>query len=304
MKQPANDSATLSWDLLGAFRAVMRTGSLSGASRSLGVAQPTVRHQIEKLEEVLGVVLFTRSQTGLVATEAATASLPYAESMAAVAESLVRSVSAPDDAALGTVRVTCSEVVGAEVLPAILAELQRAHPKLQIELSLTNSNEDLLRREADVAVRMAQPTQNALVAKRVGNVKLGAFASEAYLADHPLPRTPAELLRGHAIIGKDRDTTFLAALAAAGLPLKRKNFALRTDSDAAYIAAIRAGIGVGICQVPLAAAPPPLRRMLPKLGFELPVWVVTHEDLRSSRRVSLVFEHLVAALASYVRSAH
>jgi DNA-binding transcriptional LysR family regulator len=304
MNHPASAHAALSWDLLGAFLAVMRTGSLSGAARALGVAQPTVRRQIEQLEEALGVVLFTRSQTGLIATETATASLPYAESMAGVADALVRSVSAPVDAEHGTVRVTCSEVVGVEVLPPILADLQRMHTKLQIELSLSNTNEDLLRREADVAVRMANPTQGALIAKRVGAVKLGVFASEAYLAHHALPRSPAELLRGHAIIGKDRDTTFFAALAAAGLPLKRKDFALRTDSDAAYIAAIRAGIGVGICQVPLAAGPPPLRRMLPKLGFELPVWVVTHEDLRSSRRVSLVFEHLVAALASYVRSAH
>jgi DNA-binding transcriptional LysR family regulator len=301
MSTRPSDSVALSWDLLGAFRAVMRTGSLSGAARALGVAQPTVRRQIETLEEVLGVVLFTRSQTGLVATETAIAALPYAESMSGVAEALVRSVSAPADAELGTVRVTCSEVVGVEVLPSILADLRRAHPKLQIELSLTNSNEDLLRREADVAVRMAQPTQSALVAKRVGNVKLGAFASEAYLADHALPRTPAELLRGHAIIGKDRDTTLFAALASVGLPLKRKDFALRTDSDAAYIAAIRAGVGVGMCQVPLAAGPPPLRRLLPKLALELPVWVVTHEDLRSSRRVSLVFEHLVAALTKYVR---
>lgn len=302
MNHPPVAPAALSWDLLGAFLAVMRTGSLSGASRVLGVAQPTVRRQIEKLEEVLGAVLFTRSQTGLVATEAALASLPYAESMAGVADALVRSVSAPPGAELGTVRVTCSEVVGAEVLPPILAELQRAHPKLQIELSLTNANEDLLRREADVAVRMAQPTQSALVAKRVGSVKLGVFASESYLADHALPRSPADLLRGHAMVGKDRDTTFYAALAAAGLPLKRRDFALRTDSDAAYIAAIRAGIGVGICQVPLAVGPPPLRRLFPKVSFELPVWVVTHEDLRSSRRVSLVFEHLVASLATYVRS--
>jgi DNA-binding transcriptional LysR family regulator len=281
----------------------MRTGSLSGASRSLGVAQPTVRHQIEKLEEVLGVVLFTRSQTGLVPTEAAHASLPYAESMAAVAESLVRSVSAPVDAALGTVRVTCSEVVGAEVLPPMLAELRRAYPKLQIELSLTNANEDLLRREADVAVRMAQPTQSALIAKRVGVVKLGVFASEAYLADHAAPRVSGDLLRGHALVGKDRDTSFFAALAAVGLPLKRKDFALRTDSDAAYLAAMRAGVGIGMCQLPLAAGSPPLRRLLPQIAVDLPVWVVTHEDLRASRRVSIVFEHLVASLTQYVRSA-
>jgi DNA-binding transcriptional LysR family regulator len=197
------DSTALSWDLLGAFLAVMRTGSLSAASRALGVAQPTVRRQIENLEAVLGVVLFTRSQAGLVATETAVATLPYAESMASAAEAFVRSVSAPSDAEHGTVRVTCSEVVGVAVLPPILADLGRAHPRLQIELSLSNANEDLLRRDADVAVRMAQPTQNALVAKRAGTVQLGVFATEAYLADHPAPRSIADL-RGHALIGKDR----------------------------------------------------------------------------------------------------
>ena len=148
------DSAALSWDLLGAFLAVMRTGSLSGASRSLGVAQPTVRRQIEKLEEVLGSVLFTRSQAGLVPTDMALATMPYAESMAGVADALVRSATAPSDGEHGTVRVTCSDVVACGVLPPILGALGRAHPHLQIELSASNVNEDLLRRDADVAVRM------------------------------------------------------------------------------------------------------------------------------------------------------
>jgi DNA-binding transcriptional LysR family regulator len=300
MNSPPVDSSALSWDLVGAFLAVMRTGSLSGASRALGVAQPTVRRQIEKLEEVLGAVLFTRSQTGLTPTEVATVTLPYAESMAGVADALVRTASAPSDAEQGTVRVTCSEVVGAEVLPRILADLRRAHPRLQIELSLSNANEDLLRRDADVAVRMAEPTQGALVAKRVGRVKLGVFASELYLKERGVPRSMADALRGHALIGKDRDRSFFAALAAAGLALKPKDFALRTDNDAAYLAAIRAGVGIGICQVPLAAGPPRLQRLLPKLSFELPIWVVTHENLRASRRVSIVFEHLVKSLTSYV----
>jgi DNA-binding transcriptional LysR family regulator len=301
MNTPPPDSA-LSWDLLAGFLAVMRAGSLSGAARALGVAQPTVRRQIEKLEEVLGAVLFSRSQTGLIPTEAATATLPYAESMAGTAEALVRSFSAPSDTEQGTVRVTCSEVMGVAVLPPILRDLRRVHPRLQIELSLTNANEDLLRRDADVAVRMAQPTQNALVAKWVGTVQLGAFASEDYLVDHPAPRS-VDLLRGHALIGKDRDTSFFKALAAAGLSLRAKDFALRTDSDVASLAALRAGLGIGICQVPLAVGPPRLQRVLPKVVFELPVWIVTHEDLRASRRVALVFEHLVGSLATYVRSA-
>jgi DNA-binding transcriptional LysR family regulator len=302
MKLPSTAAAPLSWDLLGAFLAVMRAGSLSGASRSLGVAQPTVRRQIETLEEVLGGALFTRSQTGLTPTEMAVTTLPYAESMAGAAEALVRSTSAPSDADRGTVRVTCSEVVGGAVLPPMLVSLCRAHPQLQIELSLSNANEDLLRRDADVAVRMAQPTQGALVAKRVGAVKLGFFATEAYLADRGVPRSGGDLLRGHALLGRDRDTSFFPALAAAGLSLKRKDFALRTDNDAAYLASLRAGIGIGVCQVPLAAGPPRLQRVLPKVSFELPVWVVTHENLRASRRVSLVFEHLVDSLGAYVRS--
>ena len=289
----------LPWDLLGAFLAVMRTGSLSGAARALGVAQPTVRRQIEKLEEVLGVVLFTRSPTGLVATETALATLPYAESMAGAADALVRSVSAPSGAEEGTVRVTCSEVLGLEVLPAMLAELHRAHPRLQIELSSTNANEDLLRRDADDAVRMAQPTQSALVAKRIGTIEVGLFASEAYLSEHAAPRTVSELTRGHSLIGRDRDTSFFTALAAAGLRIRRQDFALRTDSDVAQLAAVRAGYGIGLCQVALAARSPGLQRVLPKMGFGLPTWVVTHEDLRSSRRVSLVFEHLVTSLTAY-----
>jgi DNA-binding transcriptional LysR family regulator len=302
MSTPSIDSAALSWDLLGSFLAVMRTGSLSGASRSLGVAQPTVRRQIEKLEEVLGAVLFTRSQAGLVPTDTALATMPYAESMAGVADALVRSATAPSDGERGTVRVTCSDVVACGVIPAILAALHRAHPLLQIELSASNANEDLLRRDADVAVRMAQPTQGALVAKHVGIVKFGVFAAESYLADHPAPRSVADLL-GHALIGKDRDTSFFTKLAMSGLALKRKDFALRTDNDAAYLAALRAGVGIGVCQVPLAAGPPVLRRLLPKASFELPVWVVTHEDLRASRRVSIVFDHLVASLGKYIRSA-
>jgi DNA-binding transcriptional LysR family regulator len=187
-------------------------------------------------------------------------------------------------------------------LPAMLAVLHRAHPRLQIELSPTNANEDLLRRDADVAVRMAPPAQSALVAKRVGTIDVGFFASEAYLADHPAPRSAADLSRGHALIGRDRDATFFASLAEAGIPLRRKDFALRTDSDAAQLAAIRAGFGIGVCQVALAARPPRLRRVLPRLGFGLPTWVVTHEDLRSSRRVSLVFEHLVTSLTAYTSS--
>ena len=289
------------WDLLGAFLAVMRTGSLSGAARALGVAQPTVRRQISALEATLGAALFTRSHAGLRATEAAQATLPYAESMAGVAAALVRSVSAPSSSEAGTVRVTCSEILAVEVLPRILADLRRAHPQLQIELSATNQNEDLLRRDADVAIRMAPPTQGALVAKRVGNIEVGLFATHEYLRAHPAPKS-APSLRQHALVGRDRDPSFLTALASAGLRLRRQDFALRTDSDTAALAAVRAGLGIGVCQVRLAARDRALTRILPKVRFVMPTFVVTHEDLRRTRRIAVVFEHLARALGAYAKA--
>lgn len=292
-------SGAPSWELYGTFLEVMRGGSLSAAARALRVAQPTVRRRIEELEEALGVVLFTRAPNGLVPTEAALATLPYAEAMASTAEALTRAVSGPPHAERGTVRVTTSEVVGVEVMPEVLARLRSTHPRIQIELALSNRNEDLLRRDADVAVRMIAPTQGALLARRVGEVEVGLFATEAYLAAHRAPRSLSEL-RGHALIGSDRGRGVPEALATAGLATSPRDYVLRTDNDVAQLAAVRAGMGIGACQLPLARRSEALCRVLPELVFRLEVWVVMHEDLRHVRRVRVVFEHLVEQLGTYL----
>jgi DNA-binding transcriptional LysR family regulator len=292
-----------SWELYGTFLEVMRTRSLSAAARTLAVAQPTVRRRIAALEEALGVVLFTRATNGLVPTEAALAALPYVESMAATAHALVRSTSAPSGEERGTVRLTASEVVGGEVLPPVLTHLSRQHPGLQVELVLSNRTEDLLRRDADLAVRMVAPTQQALVARKVGEVPLGLFAHETYLASRPPPRRLADLLRGHALVGNDRQAGVREALQGMGLAVTPAHFTFRSDSDLAQLAAVRAGLGIGVCQLPLAGRTPGLRRVLPSLTPTLGVWVVMHEDLRSARRVRRVFEHLVAHLGAYVTGA-
>ncbi|MEZ4372748.1 MAG: LysR family transcriptional regulator [Polyangiaceae bacterium] len=288
------------WDLYGAFLAVMQQGSLSAAARALGVAQPTVRRQLERLEAELGVVLFTRSPNGLTPTELAFSTLPYAESMASMARALVRATSAPDVEERGTVRVGASEVIGAEVLPSILAELITRHPKLQVELALSNKNEDLLRRGVDVAVRMVRPTQEGLLAKRVGKVEIGFFATPTYLALRPAPKQISELLDGHLLVGPDRDQSFVEALRQSGIDVHPRNFAVRTDNQLAQLAAVRAGLGVGVCQAPLAKRAPALQRVLPQVTFHLELWVVTHEDLRGSLRVRTVFDHLVRSLAMYL----
>jgi DNA-binding transcriptional LysR family regulator len=185
------------------------------------------------------------------------------------------------------------------VLPAMLVQIRRDRPELAIEVAATNRNEDLLRRDADVAVRMVEPTQAGLVRRRAGRVEIGLFAHPRYLADHPAPATPADLLQEHALVGEDRSRAFIEGLASLGVRAAPRDFAVRSDSDLVKLAAVRAGAGIGVCQVPLSRSPVALVRVLPEIAFHLDVWVVMHEDLRQQPRVRAVFDALGALLAEY-----
>ena len=289
-----------SWELYRALLAVLREGSLSGGARALGVVQPTVRRQIEELEELLGAALFARSSNGLVPTEVARAALPYAEALSSTANALKRAVSGGGDPAKGTVRITASEIVGIEVLPAMIADMRRANPGLHIELVASNRNDDILRRDADIAVRMIEPTQIGLSRRRIGAVEIGFFAHERYLAEHPAPRSMDALLKDHALIGPDSKRAREQVAALLGPGSSAASFVFRSESDVAQLAAVRAGVGVGVCQVPLSRAPVPLVRVLPTFRVDLETWLVMHEDLRSNRRVRVVFDDLAARLERYV----
>jgi DNA-binding transcriptional LysR family regulator len=277
---------------------VVTTGSLSGAARSLGLTQPTVGRHIEALEAGLGgVTLFTRSPGGLRPTEAALALRPHAEAMALAAEALVRTASGEADAVRGVIRLTASEMVGAEVLPPVLAAFHEAHSEVAVELVLSNRPEDLLRREADIAVRMVRPTQEALLARRIGAVTVGFFARRSYLRKHGAPTHLDDA--GHALIGFDRNSSIPNPSETFNLPLSRERFAFRSDSDLAQLAALRAGFGVGGCQLGIARRDPDLVQVLPEIGFPLEMWVVMHEDLKTSPRMRLMFDHLVTHLLAY-----
>jgi DNA-binding transcriptional LysR family regulator len=290
------------WDLYRTFLAVLSEGSLSGAARALDLTQPTVGRHIEQLEASLAAPLFTRSVSGLAPTEVALSLRPHAEAMAAAAEALARTASGEADAVRGAVRVTASDIVGVEVLPPILTGFHEAHPEVTVELNLSNRQEDLLRREADIAVRMARPTQGALLAKRIGFVELRLYAHRRWLERHGAPASLEEA-RLFAI-GFDRDTQMARSLAEHQLPLTRDLFAFRSDSDLAQLATLRAGFGVGACQAPIAARDPDLIPVLSDaFRFEVEVWVAMHEDLKSSRRMRAMFDWLVDGLTDYVRGA-
>jgi DNA-binding transcriptional LysR family regulator len=290
-----------SWDHYRTLLAVLEEGSLSGAARTLGLTQPTVGRHVEALESELGTPLFTRSVGGLAPTEAALALRPHAETMAAAAEALVRTAYGEADAVRGVIRVTASDVMGVEVLPPILTGFREAHAEVAIELTLSNRQEDLLRREADIAVRMVRPTQGALLAKRIGAVRLGLFAHRRYLEAHGVPDRLDD--PSVAAIGFDRDADAVRALRDRQLNFERESFAFRSDNDLAQLAAVRAGFGIGAVQLPIARRAPDLVRVLEdQFRYEMEVWVAMHEDLKASRRMRLMFDWLVDALGEYVRS--
>ncbi len=290
----------LNWDLCRTFLAVLTEGSLSGAARTLGITQPTVGRHIASLEAMLGQTLFTRSQTGLLPTDAAASLRPHAQAMQHTAQAFERAAASQGEGANGVVRLSASEVVGVEVLPPILSALRRAHPQLVIELVPTNRIQDLLHREVDIAVRMAPPQQDALMARRVGNIDVGLHARDDYLAHYGVPTSLADLAH-HTMIGFDQMTPFIRE-ATRGMPVwSRDSFAFRADSDLAQLAMIRAGYGIGACQVPLAQQDVRLVRVLPDaFRFSLQTWVTMHEDLRQSPRCKVTFDALVAGLTAYM----
>jgi DNA-binding transcriptional LysR family regulator len=289
------------WTDYRAFLAVLREGSLSGAARALGTTQPTMGRQVAALEASLGAKLFARSRDGLSPTEAGMRLIPSAEAMAAAAEAAQRSASGESAEERGTVRITASDVMGSEVLPPILTDFHGLNPRISVELALSNRNEDLLRGDADIAVRMVRPTQGALVARRLGRIDIGLYGHRHYLKGRVMPRR-LEDLRQHALIGYDRDQAYVRLLERLGLPYSRDLFAFRSDSDLAQLAALRAGFGIGASQLGIAGRE---RNLVPVLHSEfmvpMEVWLAMHRDLRSSRRIRLVFDHLAARLSIYAK---
>ncbi len=289
-----------SWDFYRTFLTVLQEGSLSAAARELGLTQPTIGRHIDALEGIIGFQLFIRSPQGLIPTEAATDLRPHAEQLASNAAALLRAATGQGGGVRGTVRISASEVIGIEVLPPMLSALNDRHPDLIIELSLSDAVEDLLRQEADIAVRMVAPEQDALITRRIGGIPLGLHAHRRYLDKHGFPEK-LEDLRQHRTIGFDRESAFVRTIRKRVplLDLMRPSF--RADSNLAQLAAIRAGFGIGVCQVELAKRDPDIVRLFER-EFELPLetFVVMHENLKTTPRCRATFDALVEGLLAYI----
>jgi DNA-binding transcriptional LysR family regulator len=293
-----NRSDGFNWALVKSFVAVLDAGSLMGAARKLKAQQPTLSRHVAELEAQLKVPLFERTGRGVMPTAAALAIADAARHMEEGASTLLRALAERAQATSGTVRITTSAVAASYLLPPLLAELHKAEPGIAIELVASNEITNLLRREADIAVRMVRPAQGSLVARKLADIPIVACAHSSYLKRAGTPRQPADLLsHPHTLIGYDKDPLIVRAAALMGLPLTREHFALRTDDQLAYGRLIAAGAGIGF------AADYNLRHwrgvvpLLPMLKIPpLPCWLAVHREIRGSTLVRRVYEFLAEAI--------
>lgn len=291
------------WSLWRSFAAVVAHGSLSGAARALGASQPTIGRHVDALEQSLGVVLFERAISGFKPTETALRLYePIGRAQAALAEARLMAEGAQEELS-GTVRITASTVIAAYALPNILRAIRHQFPAIAIELLPSDTAENLLLREADIAIRMFRPTQLELIARRLDDIPIMACAHADYLAERGTPQTPADLAQ-HDLIGMDRSDALIAAGRAMGFAWSRESFALRNDSQTGYWELIKAGLGIGFAQGPLIAKTPGMVALLPDLPVpSLPVWLVTHRELYTSRKIRAIYDALASGLADYIAPA-
>ena len=288
------------WALWRSFASVIAEGSLSAAARAIGLSQPTIGRHIETLEADLGLPLFERSLTGLKPNPTALRLYePIKRAETALAEAAILAEGAQSNTS-GTVRITASAMISSYVLPEILLSARALHPHIAIETIPSDSAENLLLREADIAIRMFRPTQLELVTKHLGDIPIVPVAHERYLARRGRPTTMAELWQ-HDLIGFDRSDAILHHARQLGFEVSRDQFVLRSDDQAHLWELIKAGLGIGFGQANLVPRTPGLVALPLDLAIPgLPIWLTTHRELFTSHRIRAIYDAVAAGLTAYI----
>lgn len=291
---------TLDWSLVQAFLTVAETGSLSAAARTLGASQPTLGRQIRQIETDLGVALFTRQPRGFDLTEVGQSLLGPASRMRDAVNEISLAAASKQNQLKGTVRITASEIVAHYILPPIIAQIRSAEPLISIDVVPTNSSDNLLYREADIAVRMYRSEQLDIVTRHLGDFKMGIFAATSYLDHKGRPQTATDLL-DYDLVGFDRNEQIINAMRNLGFTSSRDIFQTRTDGQAVYWQLLRAGCGIGFAQE-VVGKPDPLVEQL-HIGIDvppLPVWLATHQGMRQTPRIRRVWDMLADGLTPLI----
>lgn len=284
------------WNHARAFLATAEEGSLSAAARALGLAQPTLGRQIAALEESLGVVLFERTGRGLDLTPSGTRLLEHVRPMAEAATAFSLSATGQAQAIGGTITITASEIYSAYLLPSILAELRAAEPGIEIVVLASNSVANLRQREADIAVRNARPSDEALIARLIGEDEGRFYASRGYLDSLGPINERSDLNTAH-FIGFDDNAPMRDSLNRRGFEVTDANFPVRTGNHIVQVSLTREGLGIGIFPTDVGDSDPALCHVFPdEEPIRFPIWLTAHRELQTSARVRLVFDFLADAL--------
>ncbi len=291
---------SLDWSHVQAFLAVAETGSLSAAGRLLGTSQPTLGRQIKAIEAQLGAELFYRQPRGFALTQTGAELVAPARAMQDAVRQIALTAAGKQEQLEGTVRITASVAFSVMHLPPIIAKIRQAEPQIAIELVASDDSRNLLYREADIAVRMYRPTQLDLVAQHIGDIALGIFAANSYVAARGMPHTAGELQQ-HDFVGYDANTDIIAGFNAAGFPIDRDFFKTRCDDNIAYWELVRAGCGIGFAQAEIGRSDPTVQEINLALPLPtLPVWLTAHEAMRQTPRIRRVWQLLQEGLRPLV----
>ena len=291
------DMARLDWTLLQSFLRIAQAGSLSAAARAYGLSQPTLGRHLRALETALGQPLFTRTPTGQVPTAMGVQLLEHASAMEQAVARIALAAAGSSVQLEGTVRITAARVVAHYHVPPILAALRVQEPGIQIDLIASDTPENLMYREADIALRMFRPERGDLTAQKIAELPLGLYAARSYLDRRGRPSTPQELM-ALDFVGYDRSDVIVRLMAENGHQVTRDFFPLRCEDQLVNWSLVCAGCGVGGFQCAVADRDPRVERVAPFIRLPaLPVWLVIPEALRHVPRIARVRSALAEGMA-------
>jgi DNA-binding transcriptional LysR family regulator len=289
--------APLDWNLVKSFIAVAQTGSLSKAALTLGLTQPTLSRQIHQLEQVTELNLFERSSRGLKLTEQGATLLNSAKAMQAASDEFSRVSLGESEKISGTVRISANEVVAYYLLPNIIAKCRQEFPDIQIELVVSNQSSSLVKRDADIALRMFEVTQPDLIRRKLADLPLAIYGHKNYLKTLNKINSMADVFQAN-VIGFDRDTNLLDGAKKMGVPLSSHDFPLRCDAMPVQIALARAGAGLVFTHQGIAEQYDELDALA--IEFELPtipLWLVCHSDVQHNVCIRRIMDVLAQTLS-------
>lgn len=288
------------WNQVRAFLATAEEGSFSGAARALKTTQPTIGRQIDGLERALKVTLFQRSVRGPVLTDVGRDLLDHVRRMGETATLISTIAEGQSQGAHGEVALSATDLVSSAILPNLLHELRQTAPGIHLRIVSSNDLSNLLQRDADIAIRHVRPKEDDLIAKHVGDFGANLYAATAYLDRAGRPETPHDLA-DHTFLGRADNAQLIATMREKGIPLRPENFALSSENGVVLWELLKSGYGMTFMPDLLGETTPGVEKVIPAMpSLAFPIWLVTHPELKTSRRIRVVFDLLVRELTELI----